>query len=52
MKYSGLELCDAECRIYFFFRSKYTGFNIGRHAGHLNGETRAIFSQMMLLEKA
>ena len=35
-----------------FFRYKYSGFNIGCHAGHLKEETRAIFSQITLPEKA
>ena len=32
----------------YFFRYKYTGFNIDCHVGHMKGETRAIFSQMTL----
>ena len=48
MKRSGFELCDAACRFYPFFRCKYTACNIGCHAGDSKGETRAIFSEIMI----
>ena len=32
-----------------FSSFKYTGFNIGCHAGHFRGETRAIFSLVTLV---
>ena len=41
---AGLEFCDAAYTNNRFSSFKYTGFNMGCHAGHFRGETRAIFS--------
>ena len=46
---AGLEFCDVAYTNNQFSSFKYTGFNIGCHAGHFIGETRTIFSLVTLL---
>ena len=46
---AGLEFCDAAYTNNRFSSFKYTGFNMGCHAGHFRGETRAIFSLVTLV---
>ena len=49
IKCAGLEFCDAAYTNYQFSSFKYTGLNVGCHAGHFIEESRAIFSLVTLL---